>query len=88
MSEFHFAFNALLMLIFDLRGAHDAMALDIMEREHYAARSQSIPIALNSSHSSSAVAAHTWPALKARNFRPVDARHPGCKTIWRRDRQP
>ena len=81
MSEANFAFNAFLMLIFNLRGALDAMALDIMEREHYAARSQGIPIALNSSHSSSGVAAHTWPALKARNFRPVDARHPGCKAI-------
>ena len=86
MSEVNFAFNAFLMLIFDLRGAHDAMALDIMEREHYAARSQSIPIALNSSHSSSRV--HTWSALEARNLRPVDARHTGCKAIWRRDQQP
>ena len=77
MSELNFAFNAFLMLIFDLRilvgGALDAMALDIMEREHCASRSQGIAIALNSDHSSSAVTARTRSALAARNFRSVDA---------------
>ena len=54
----------------------DAMARDIIERslEHCSAWSQSIAIASDIGHSSSAVLARTWFALAARNFRSVGVR--------------